>query len=220
MPMNQVQVGAPSNVSAGDGTIANQLGGRNAEAIQAELHGKYYTQTYRNKMWSACNFTQLAVPIFATNATPRFAIFNPPGNPFNVIPVRLNITHTATSGVAGSIGYSYISNVPALVGTAAPVSAATTGTIPSGMVGQAYTGQVIFCTSATISGTTPYDLKQLRYANVSLGAPATSSTNFYSLYEDFEGDMIIPPGTLWCLTASTAVAFLSNTTLVAYEAPL
>ncbi len=220
MPLVQVQVGPPSSVSATDGQTYNQLGGKSAEAIVAELHGKFYTQAYRKNLWSLSIVTATAIPAFATNATPNFFIYNPPGNPFNIVPVRFNVGLVGGTGIAGAIGYSYLSNVPALAGGTGVVSAATTVALKSGVVGAAYAGQVIGGSAATITGASPYALQQLRWSNLSQGAPLTGTAAVYSLSEDFDGTMIIPPGTLWCPTAATAVGETVVMSLIAYEAPL
>ena len=49
--LNQVQVGGPSNVSLGDGTMPPQLGGKQGDAIVSHLHGKWYTQAIRNNVY-------------------------------------------------------------------------------------------------------------------------------------------------------------------------
>ena len=69
MPALQVQVGAPSNTSATDGNLYNQLGGKAAEGIVAELHGKYYTQNYRGNCFTLSTVgAGLAVPISSSTA--------------------------------------------------------------------------------------------------------------------------------------------------------
>lgn len=220
MPLTQVRIGPPSNINFSDGDTVDVLGGKSGEMMVSELHGKYLTQTYRGNLWSFSITTATAIPVFATNATPNFFIFNPPGNTTAVVPVRFNVGFHGGTGIAGAIGYSYITNVPSLVGTAAPVSAATLVSPKSGIVGQSYTGNIITGSAATISGTAPYALTQLRWSNMSQGAPITSTATAYSLFEEFDGNMIIPPGTLWCPTASTAIAETLEMSLIAYEIPL
>src|ERR1700674_5968041 len=135
MPLMQGLVGAPSTPSATDGASLTLLQGKQAEAVVTELHGKYYVQAYRKNLWYANIFTASAIPIFATNATPNFFIWNPPSNPNNVVLVKAHYGFAAGTGVAGALGYAYIANVTSLVGTAAPVSAATTTTINPALIG-------------------------------------------------------------------------------------
>ena len=61
MPAIQIQPGPPSNNSATDGQLYTMLGGKSTEGIVAELHGKYYTQNYRQKLWHANITTATAI---------------------------------------------------------------------------------------------------------------------------------------------------------------
>ena len=45
-------VNAPANASIADGSQPIALMGKSAELIVAELHGKYYTQAYRNNLFN------------------------------------------------------------------------------------------------------------------------------------------------------------------------
>ena len=218
----QVRTSALSNTSGTDGNPYDMLGGKQAEAIVAELHGKYYTQTYRGKIWNASLTTASAIPLFATNATPNFFIHNPAGNMTNIVLVRINIGFHAGTGIAGAIGYAYLPNAGSGgLGTAAPYSAITAGpALRSGLVGQPYTGNVIFGSAATIGGAVPSALTVYRWSNLSQGAPITSTTSIYSMYEDFDGTVVIPPNTAFCLVGSIAIAETFMISLVAYEAPI
>jgi hypothetical protein len=221
MPAIQIQPGPPSNNSTTDGNLYTMLGGKSAEGIVAELHGKYYTQNYRGKLWHANITTASAIPVFATNATPNFFIWNPPNNPNNVVLVRFKVGFHAGTGIAGAIGYCYIPNVTSLVGTAAPLSAATTTTIRPGLMGLAgYGGQVVAGSAATVTGTAPYAWVQHSWSNLSQGAPITSTAAAYSLFEEFDGSIILTPGTVFAPLASTAIAETVMISVAAYEVPI
>ena len=51
MPIGYGLVGAPSNVSAADGTNAQILQGKAGEQVVTELHGKWYTSAYRGRVF-------------------------------------------------------------------------------------------------------------------------------------------------------------------------
>lgn len=217
MPLVQVDSGFPTGWLTDQ--PQNLMGGRMGEAMVAELHGKYFTQNYRGKLWHAALTAASAVPVFATNATPNWAIWNPAGNSTAVVLTRMNFGFSAGTGIAGQIGYAYLPNAGAAIGTAAPMSAVTTGTITMGVVGQTYSGQVKFLTAATLTGTGISALTNYRYSCVSQGAPITSTAAMYNLWEDFDGTVIIPPNTLFCVVASTAIAETGMIAGTAYEIP-
>jgi len=214
MPTVQVRVAAPTNVSATDNNVYDLLGGKSQEAIVSELHGKYFTQTYRGRLWHASITAATAIPAFATNATPNFGIFNPAGNNTAVVLARFNVGFAAGTGIAGQIGYAYLNPAgTAPAGTAAPVSAYTAGpAIQSGVAGGKYAGNIIFGSSFTIGGVVSA-LTIHKWANLSQGAPITTTAAMYSLFEDFDGTVIVPPNTLWCPVASAAIAETSMITL-------
>jgi len=220
MPLMQVAPAAPSATSVPDGSPVTMLGGRQGEGVVAELHGKYYVQTYRGKAWNLTLTATAAIPLFATNASPTFAIWNPPGSGVNCVLIRYTVGFSAGTGVAGAIGYAFLTGVNALVGTAAPVSAATKLALNSGIAGGVYGGQTIGLTAATIGGVAPNALTMYRWSNLSQGAPITTTAAIYSLSEDFDGTVVIPPSTLFCTVGNPAPAESVFQSLAGYDAPI
>lgn len=195
--------------------------GKAGETITSDLHGKYYQQNYAGKLWHASITTATAIPVAATNATPNFIIWNPAGNTTNVIPTRVVIGFHGGTGIAGAIGYTYIPNAGSAVATGAAMSGFTTGpAIQTGIAGTAYSGSVKFGSGATVTGTGIYVPVRLKWSNFSQGAPITTTAAAYSLYEDFEGAVIIPPGVALYIDASTAIAETLMISMTAYEAPV
>ena len=186
-----------------------------------QLHPKYFTLASSGKLWSASSTTAAAIPIFATNATPTFGIFNPAGNNTAVVLCRYNVGLVAGTGVAGNILYMFLKGAgSAAAGTAAPISTFTAGpAIQPGLLGRSYTGNIVFGTSFTIGGAVNA-LAVHRQSNLSQGAPVTGTAAVYSLFEDFDGNVIIPPGTLWATGATTAIAETVVQSVLAYEVPI
>ena len=96
--------------------------GKAGETIIAELHGRYYTQNYNQKLWIASLTTATAIPVAATNASPQFLIWNPAGSGVNVIPVAMYFGFHSGTGIAGAIGYSYVPNAGTGLATGAAFS--------------------------------------------------------------------------------------------------
>ena len=222
MPLAQVQVGAPPNSNLPDGQLQNVLGGKAGEMMVSQLHGRLFTHTYRGNLWVASNAvaSPVAIPLMATNATPTFGIFVPAGNPTAVVLVKWNAGFTAGTGIAGSIGYAYLNPCgTAPAGTANPVSTYTAGpSIKMGVCGKTYGGNVLFGTSFTIGGAV-IGLALHRWAPVGQGAPITSTAAVFTIGEEFDGSVIVPPNTLWAPVASVAIAETFQQSLVAYEIP-
>jgi hypothetical protein len=197
--------------------------GKAGDLFVSELHGKYYSQNYNGRVVSFSLTTATAIPVFATNPTPNFLVINPFGNTTNLVLARLNLGFVGGTGVAGAIAYAY---VPGLVNTnlsaTGPASAITVNTanVKTGIMGGAYNGNIIFATAATLLGTAPYVPVIQRYSNLSQGAPITTTAATYALSEDFDGTLIVPPGSNLFLTASTAIAETVVASLICYEASL
>jgi hypothetical protein len=221
MPMIlQGQVVPLPNTNLPDGSNQNLLQGKAGEGIFAELHGKYLTQAYRGKLWNASLTTASAIPAAATNATPNFIVWNPAGNTTAVVLARLNVGFVAGTGIAGQIGYTYVPNAGTSIATGAAFSAFTAGpAIRSSIAGAAYTGNILFGTAATATGTAPYVPVRWRWSSLSQGAPITSTAAAYTLFEDFDGSLILPPNVAWYPDATVAIAETMMISLVAYEIP-
>ncbi len=221
MAVQQLRVNAPSNVSLTDGNTYDAIAGKSAEQLIAELHGKYYTQTYRQKLWHASITTATAIPIFATNMTPNFAIVNPPGNNTYIVLARINVGFVAGTSVASTIGYAYLPGInPGMVGTLNTVSTFTAGpAIQPGIVGQKYGGNALFLSSMTVGGAVNQWTVH-KWSNMSAGVvTATSTAAAFSMWEDFDGMVVIPPGVGWAPMSQPALVTTMQISVSAYEVP-
>lgn len=221
MPLAQYTIQPPAP-KADSSSPVDALAGKFGEALVANLHPPYFNQAIRNNLWvaSADVGAPVAIPLMATNATPTFGIFNPAGNTKAFVLCRYNVQFTAGTGIAGGIGYAYLSpSGSAPAGTAAPVSARTAGiSMKSAILGETYGGKLIFGISFTIGGAVSA-LTLHSWSNLSQGAPITSTASYWNLFEDIDGRMIIPPNTLWCTVASVAIAETVSQSVVGYEIP-
>lgn len=213
MPPLQVRTGPPSNVNGTDGQPYDLLGGKSAEAIVAELHGKYFTQNYRGNLFSASLSSASALVAPATNATPNFVLWNPAGNNVALAVARFSYGYVSGTPAAGTIGYSFLPYAGSNIGGTAAISAFTTLTIRSCTVGKSYTGNALAGSAATITGVAPSAAALLRYGGLSQGIIAAASVAAgMNMNEDFDGTLIVPPGfALYpvCSAASSATYMVS-----------
>ncbi len=222
MPLSQIQVGAPSATSIGDGQTPPQLGGKQGDGIISGLHGKYYTQNQRgNVYYSGTAVGGAAFTIFSNASFVGHLLWNPSGSGKNLSLIRANVTPntqgaTATSGW----GYAWINNAGSTIGTGAVVSTftavtATRGTGLCGVLGQgnsvALAGSAATFTAALAWG---------RSATFGTSTGIVTTQLSYTLSEDFDGMMIIPPGTIFALTSAILTGVTASATLVWEEVPL
>lgn len=211
--LSQVQVGAPSN--SPDGANPVMLGGRAGEGIVSELHGKYYTQTYRGAMYMATTTTASAIPIANTTA-PTFVLWNPAGSGKNAVLVRYAAGWVATTEAPGNIEFALLTSAGAgSLATGAPFSAFTAAAAQSGLLGSGSKSGMLFGTAATLT-TAGTVIATSGLSHLTTTGTATSGS--FSYIVDFDGMMILPPGNALYTVASAATASTYNQSLFWYEA--
>jgi hypothetical protein len=193
------------------------LGGPQGEGIISQLHGRFYQQTYNRQLWAASLTTAAAIPINTTTNGVTFAIWNPAGNPYSIVPVAFILGYVATSGAAGSFGYYYVSGTGSDIGASpAKVQVFTALTMQSQILGSSYAGNAKAGSAVTLSAAGTL----ARWSQFSQATPGTNNTQGpYSLIEWFDGTMVIPPGVLWYPAANVASTDTFMQTLICYESP-
>lgn len=222
MPLAQVQVGAPSATSIGDGQTPAQLGGKQGDGIVSGLHGKYYTQNQRgNVFYSGTAVGGEAFTIFSNASFVGHLLWNPQGSGKNISLIRCNVTPNANAATAAAgWGYAWINNAGSAVATAAVVSVftAVTTTRGGGICGVTGQGSSVALVGRAATFTTALLWGRAAAFGTSTGAVTTQLS--YSMSEDFDGMCIIPPGTIFALTSSILSGITASATFVWEEVPL
>ena len=205
MPVIFGAVGAPSNTSAADTTNLPLLQGKAGEGVVTELHGKWYTAAYRGRVfWGSALIAGVTIPVnTATAAT--FTLYNPVTSGVNVELISLDIgwPAAATTVVATILG-SVSAQVPS-------------GTLTEGgykgpaVVGSASTPAAKLYTVATIVAITSH----IPLIQVTSTADAEVSSHY-----DFDGKLILAPGSLITLTSSPVQTGVAIPTFFWAEWPL
>lgn len=181
-------------------TLSNDFTGHTGEKLVADVHGRYYNSCYRNGVYT---FTQAAVtvPVNATTLASKFAIYNPVGSGRNMELISCDALSVVATTVVSGLGLYYST------GTNATGSTFTTpGTIINGFLG-ATMGSVMLAYSALTHVGTPV-LATLMQA---WGAVTTTAENIMTY--NFDGKIIVPPGTVISLAMTTAASTASGITL-------
>lgn len=201
---NEVFTQAPPSTSLPDSNYNPQLGGKAGEAIVAELHGKYYTQAYRGKVYMA-NRTAVTVPVVASTMVSVFSLYNPVSSPNVVELVDMDIGLVLATTVVDTVGIYWQNGA-----TAAAATFTTAGVLGTNFfnanVGTAASNQATFYSALTHSGT-PVRIKIISQFG------AVTSTNDSPIHYDFDGKVILPPGSLISVAMSTAASTASGVDL-------
>ena len=227
MPATQVQVGAPSNISNTDGQLVTQLGGKSAEGIVSELHGKYYTQCYRGNVFLVSTIgAGLAHPVASTTA-PVVALWNPSASGKNAVLLRYTSASTLNATtVQGSILLLASFNAGNTVATGAVFTAfnrSVLGTnLFNGILGQG----AVSVMNASANGTNTLTaasvavVATLGVNNPTTVAGAVAAPSVAQIIHDFDGTVIVPPGVAVYVVGSSASVALATQTLSWEEVPI
>ncbi|MDE2100365.1 MAG: hypothetical protein KGL39_24145 [Patescibacteria group bacterium] len=212
--MTQVSgiVAAPSNTSVPDGTI-NQglLQGKQGEALNAELHGFWYTQAYRgNLFWGATATAGTTIPIQASGLAGTFVLLNPANSGKNLELVRYTAAFEAATMVVSDVSLYYQTNIGSVN---AALSSLTALTPHPGNLGGSFSPQGALYSAATFTGALTRGL-------ILFGPGATTSTNNLALNYDFNGMIIVPPGCAVTTAGNAAQTSAASQAIVWVENPL
>lgn len=185
-----------------DGSYPNVRGGKGGDMIVSELNGRYYEQNYRGNVYFAANTAAQALSVASATYT-GLAVANPTGSGKNLVLIDAAFgLQTLQSGFSAIV-----------LGYAATV-ALTTGnsTGPGGLpclVGTSGGSVAKVGASATL-GAAPTIMRVLAGAQwVTTG----QTSNIQLVKDEMSGNVIIPPGQLFCIEAiTTAVTGLASFT--------
>lgn len=222
MPINQVRVQDLTNVSGTDGSVYDQIGGKQGEGIVTDLHGKYYTQTYRGNVFYVSTVAAgLAIPISSTTA-PTVALWNPAGSGKNAELIRVTLGYASGTSVATPIGLMFALNAGNTVATGAVFTAFNRSVLNTnlfnGLLGAGDTSAMNASANGTITLTAAGTWLMTLFGESAL--IATTAMNPYAVTHEFDGTVIIPPGVAVWLAGTAATGALLTQTLMWAEVPI
>jgi hypothetical protein len=186
------------NGPVGDGVQVPIRQGRYADVIVSELQGRFYEANYRNQLFSnGCSLTALTANTITLTATttPILGVYNPANSPVNLVILQAaldvtinNLTNGAGPGAfvwATSIGNTAISTGSAPFNRKSMVAS---GSQAKGMSFVALTG--LTNNLVVLEGADFPPPSGLTYGTF----PATAVIPVYSGVQNFDGNLIVPPG--------------------------
>ena len=227
MPVTQVRVGAPSNTSATDNNIYDQLGGKSNEGIVAELHGKYYTQNYRGNMFMVSTVgAGLAIPIISTTS-PTLCLWNPLGSGKNAVLVRVVLANTNNATTAaGAIFLLADFNAGSSIATGSCFTAFSQAALGTNLFncnlggGNLSVMKSAATATVTLTAASTAVVATLGSSGVGTVAGLVAANSAPPIVYDFDGTLTVPPGVAVHLAAGAATTALFTQTLVWVEVPV
>jgi len=205
------------NAPLPDGIAYPVLAGQSGELVTADLHGKYYTQAKRGQVFIGCTAVAgVAVPKYDATAQ-VFSLWNPANSGKNLELLRINLTLTI-------LGTRVVSNYALQVATGAGSTVATgalytafTAVAPINAVYGAGIASVAKFAPAAATATAAFSV----YYNLPFGHDLAAGGSYPVMTYDFDGTLILPPGTACTLVSATSATGTTNAVnLIWAESPV
>ena len=209
--------GIPSTVVPDTFSPTALLQGKHSDLIVSELTGKYYTAASRGLVYHGA--TALAGVTLTTtgSTTMTFGLWNPAGSGKVLVPIKSRIGFAGATGTVTALAWSASNQLNANTAGTSAISAKTLITSVNGRIEVVGSASVGLLTSAATLAAAPTIVK---YLGASWGAPvATTAAVFPTMIDDFDGELIIGPGSALWLTAATAPGAAVNASLSWQELP-
>jgi hypothetical protein len=190
MSITLVTVANPGAASIADSTATAQLGGKQGDALVSELHGKYYTASYRGRLFIGQTTTAGTVIPIITTTTATFALYNPLGSGVNVELISCDIAATTVTAVVSAIGLGVVTGL-----TLAPTSLTALTPVPI-PIGAGGVPQAKLYAQAVLAAATTSFIPMFGVSVVTGVLPL--------LHYDFDGRVILAPGSLVFLAGTAA----------------
>lgn len=213
MPVMFGQVGFSPTVGQAQGANPALATGPQGELLTAEVRGKYASATRAGNVFSlATAVAGVTIPVQATNVASTFSLWNPNTSTKNVELISLALGITNATTVVADIGLYYQSGLTSPGGTLTALTIRNTN-LGSTAIGSVCTGY----SANTLVSTTGTNLFRL-CTLTSFGAVTT--TNAGPIKVEFDGKIIMPPGSLVTVLGSAAQTQAMCLDLIFAEWPL
>ena len=123
---NQVLVAAPPVVSQPDAAQTSVLGGKQGDELISEMHGKFYTASYRGNCYSASTLAAgIVVPFIAATMASKYSIWNPAASGKVVEFIDINLLQVPGTALVTGAGVVFQANTTTNGGAPSTFTAST-----------------------------------------------------------------------------------------------
>ncbi len=187
-------VANPATTSQPDAATPLLSSGRQSELLVSGLHGKYYIAAYRRTCFRF-NVTAVTLPKVASGLVSVFSLWNPPSSGYVAELISTDMVGISGTFVVDAIGWYFSASNLALAGTFTTPSVALTNHF-SARIGDTPANNIIPYTAYTHSGTPAR-------VDIAGGYGAATNTTGWNVHKEYDGRVIVPPGTVISLATST-----------------
>lgn len=201
----------PQAPNAADGAILQLRLGRTGEAVVTESHGRFFVPCNQNLLYAggmtvvSINNVTFTTATLGATCTPIIGVWNPLNNPawLEVMQASLQIAITALQNTGGgpfmwctSVGNGAISTGNAPFNRKTFLAAGSLAKDMSGVALTGLTNNLVVRFAAGLAGGNVFNI-------ASLDTAAGFSTTMQPSVENFDGSILVPPGGVLALLATT-----------------
>lgn len=188
----------PQGVFGNNSTQTIALG-RSAEQLVAQTHGKFYTPCLGGNIFVLSTAVAgTTIPVQATNLVSTFTLLNPLNSGVNLELIRYELGILNATTVVADISLYYQVGVGS---TIAALTSTTALAIRSSFTGAGSNSQALGYSAATFTNTVGTNL--FRLVNLATFGAVTTTTAS-SIFKEFDGTIILAPGTAVTVAGSAA----------------
>jgi hypothetical protein len=176
-----------ASIASGSGAIGM---GKQTDAWVSEVHGKWYTQAVNGNVFHGSTLVAGTIIPISTATAATFALYNPLGSGVNLELIAYELGISVVTVIATPIGLGFSSSVGGAV--AVPTSP-TSLTVRNGLLGAGKAPQAQLYSVATVVATTYF---KTLFNFTATNATAGNGLGPASYKYDFDGTLLMPPGTL------------------------
>jgi len=197
------------------GEDAPVIGDQN-QLVADQAHGKYYNLVKGGRVFSqATTPLGLALPIYTATGITTVVLWNPPDSGVNVIPLTASCAYASGTAVYGAIGLMvHDKDILNGLATAGYATAFAETTPINAIVGGGQASKIRSSNAGTNTFTAGVaaDFKRSMFSTGALAA--TTAVPVVNAVYDFDGSIILKPGTIAWLAQQLASSALYAVTIV------
>jgi len=185
----------PSLTRIADSTQTPPTLGAQGEALNSDLHGKYFQAAFRGNLFWA-NRTALTIPVIASTLVSVFSLWNPPGSGIVAEIVDTEIGMVLPTTVVDVVGWYFSTPQATAAGTFTTPGVSGTN-YGSCRIGDNPTNKAQFYSAYTHSGT-PVRVDMIGTFGATTNANSSLPSKLY------DGRLLVPAGIVISVAMSTA----------------
>jgi hypothetical protein len=193
--------------------------GKYGQLLTGDLFGKFGALAMAGNVFAGIGAAAAAVPI-ATTLTNSPTLWNPASSNKLVIPLRILLSLGAIgTPILNGFTLGYLTQAGDNVGTGAPVATFTNIAPTNMLLGRGSASSSKFAGAVCTFTVNPARLMDLGFGH-HLEGTAASGQLYSMFYHDFDGSLMMPPGTTISLGSTIATSTTYWTTIIFAELPL